>query len=391
MSCFISFIAFFSHHVSCHQYFLEVIKWVQRNELIHVVFATEVFFEVAIERRPEWDSLPTVNEFHSDAVNDWGIKPWVQVAFRANFVELLQWDHLFRVIFHFGQFLRPLLRFFSSRLSSVNHMSTAERAGTYGIHQCRIPWSRYRKLDWVGCEPTITEFGSDALIDWAIRQCVHLPLRPKFVQLFQLQRLFSVIFHYGCCFPQSLRLFSSRPAWGNDMSAGEWAGTYGIHHWWILRSRYRKLDQMGFEPTITEFRSDALTDRAIWPCVQLALTANLEQLLKLHRLFNVIFDFGHCLLQSPRSFSSRFFWGSHMSIAEWADTYDIEHWRFLWSRFRKLDRVGFEPTIAEFRWDPLIHWAIEPWDQLALRVNFLQLVQLHRLFNVTFHFGRCSR
>ena len=36
---------------------------------------------------------------------------------------------------------------------------------------------------------------------------------------------------------------------------------------------------MGFEPTTTEFRSDALTDRAIRPWVQLALRANFVQLL----------------------------------------------------------------------------------------------------------------
>ena len=40
----------------------------------------------------------------------------------------------------------------------------------------------------------------------------------------------------------------------------EWIDTYGIHHWRIFRSSYRKLAWVGFEPTATEFRSDALTD-----------------------------------------------------------------------------------------------------------------------------------
>ena len=44
------------------------------------------------------------------------------------------------------------------------------------------------------------------------------------------------------------------------MSVAEWADTYGIHHWRILWSSYRKLAWVGFEHTTTEFRSDALTD-----------------------------------------------------------------------------------------------------------------------------------
>ena len=66
------------------------------------------------------------------------------------------------------------------------------------------------------------------------------------------------------------------------MSAAEWTDTYGIHHWRILRSSYRKLAWVGFEPTTTEFRSDALTDWAIRPWVQLALRANFVQLLQFH-------------------------------------------------------------------------------------------------------------
>ena len=66
------------------------------------------------------------------------------------------------------------------------------------------------------------------------------------------------------------------------MSAAEWADTYGIHYWRILRSSYRKLAWVGFEPTTTEFRSDALTDWAIRPWIQLALRANFVQLLQFH-------------------------------------------------------------------------------------------------------------
>ena len=44
------------------------------------------------------------------------------------------------------------------------------------------------------------------------------------------------------------------------MSVAEWADAYGIHHWQILWSNYRKLAWVGFEPTTAKFRSDALTD-----------------------------------------------------------------------------------------------------------------------------------
>ena len=47
--------------------------------------------------------------------------------------------------------------------------------------------------------------------------------------------------------------------------------------------------------------------------------------------------------------------------------YGTHHWRILWSSYRKLAWVGFEPTTTEFRSDALTDWAIRPWVQLALR------------------------
>ena len=72
---------------------------------------------------------------------------------------------------------------------------------------------------------------------------------------------------------------------------------FGIHHWRILWSSYRKLAWVGFETTTTEFRSDVLTDWAIRPWVQLALRANVVQLHQYHRLLSVTFHFGYCLCQ----------------------------------------------------------------------------------------------
>ena len=74
--------------------------------------------------------------------------------------------------------------------------------------------------------------------------------------------------------------------------------------------------------------------------------------------------------------------------------YNIHHWRIIWSSSsgsRKLAWVGFEPMTTEFRSHLLTDWAITPWVQLALRTNFVQLLQFHRLFAVRVHFGYCLR
>ena len=63
--------------------------------------------------------------------------------------------------------------------------------------------------------------------------------------------------------------------------------------------------------------------------------------------------------------------------------YGIHHGRILWSSYRKLARVGFEPTTTEFLSDALTDWAIRPWIQLPVRANFVQLLQFH-LFHVSF-------
>ena len=149
----------------------------------------------------------------------------------------------------------------------------------------------------MGFESTITEFRSEALTDWAIRPWVQLALRANFVQPLQFYRLFSVTFPFGCL-PSSVAMFILIEVFcsvGNHMSVAEWADTYGIHHWLILWSSYGKLSWVGFEPTATEFRSDALTDWAIRPWVRLALRAKFVQLLQFHGLFSVRFHFGNCL------------------------------------------------------------------------------------------------
>ena len=54
----------------------------------------------------------TTTEFRSDALTKWAIRPWVQLAARANFVQLLQFHRLFSFKFHFGYCLCQSPRLF---------------------------------------------------------------------------------------------------------------------------------------------------------------------------------------------------------------------------------------------------------------------------------------
>ena len=74
-----------------------------------------------------------------------------------------------------------------------------------------------------------------------------------------------------------------------------------IHHWQIFWSSYRTLAWVGFEPPTTEFCSNALTDWAMRPWVQLALRATFLQLLQFYQLFSVTFHFD-CLISSVATF-----------------------------------------------------------------------------------------
>ena len=141
----------------------------------------------------------------------------------------------------------------------------------------------------------------------------------------------------------------------------EWIGTYGIHDWRTCRSSFRKLAWETFEPTTTEFHSEALTDWAIRPWVQLALRANFVELSNFISLFSVSVLF--------RSLPS--------SVTSY-------HWKIFRSSYRKLAWVEFEPTTTELCSDTLTDWAIGPWVQLTFRANFIQLLQFHL-------FVQCSR
>ena len=171
------------------------------------------------------------------------------------------------------------------------------------------------------------------------------------------------------------------------MSVAEWANTSGIHHWRIFWSSYRKLVWIWFEPKTSEFHSDALNDWSIWPWVQLELRANFVQLFQFPCLFSVTFYFG-CLSLSVATLSLiKVFCRKSHGCSGMSDTYGIHHWGIRWSSYRKFAWMLFEPKTTEFRWDVLTEWAMGPSLQLELRANFVELLQFHRLFSVTFHFG----
>ena len=139
---------------------------------------------------------PTPTEFRSDALTDWPITPRVQLAFTVNFVHLLQFNHLFNMIFQFGY--SSVSKFILIKVSVGNQMSAAEWADIYRNQNLQNLWSSYRKLLWERFEPTITEFRSDALTDWTITSWAQLAFRAIFIQLLQFHRLSSVTFQIGC-------------------------------------------------------------------------------------------------------------------------------------------------------------------------------------------------
>ena len=75
--------------------------------------------------------------------------------------------------FHFGNCLCQSPHLLEVKSCTGNHVSSG-MTHRYGIHHRRVFRSSYRKLAWVGFEPTTTEFCWDTLNDWAIGSWVHI-------------------------------------------------------------------------------------------------------------------------------------------------------------------------------------------------------------------------
>ena len=170
------------------------------------------------------------------------------------------------------------------------------------------------------------------------------------------------------------------------MLVAKWIDTYVIHQWREFRSSYRKLSWLVHEPTTTEFGSEALTDWALRPWVQLTLRANVVQLLQFHlfvlcsRFISLFTLARHDLWFKPNLLLVI------MLKAEWIDSYGSHHWRIFRSSYTNFRWVRFEPNTTDFESDVLTDWAIRRWVQLALRTsfvqlsNFLSLLSNHALF-----------
>ena len=175
-------------------------------------------------------------EFRSDTLMDWALRPWLQLALRANFVQLLL-IHLFVQCSHFVlaiAFVRCHISFMQN-LAQVFTFA-AEWIDTYGIQHWRIFRSNYRKVAWVGFVSTTTEFRSDTLINWTFKAWVELALRANFLQLLlfhlfvQCPHFISTIAFVSChiCFKWNL-------AQGITLAV-EWIDTYAIQHWRTFKS-----------------------------------------------------------------------------------------------------------------------------------------------------------
>ena len=171
------------------------------------------------------------------------------------------------------------------------------------------------------------------------------------------------------------------------MNVAEWADKYGIHHWRILWSSYRKLAWVGFESTTTEplfIRCNQLSYQAMCPALTQSQLSTATSILSFTQCHISFWPFAFVI----RHVSSIEVFCKYSSVAEWTDQINIHHWRILGTSFRTLTWVALETATSEPFSDTLTNWTIRPYVQLALRANFVLPIQFHYLFSVKFHFGR---
>ena len=135
-------------------------------------------------------------EFCSDTLTEWAIRPWVQLALRAIFLQLLQF-HLFVQCSRFLSVIAFVSHHicFKQNLAQII-MLVADWTDRYGIHHWKIFRNSYEKLAWVGFGRTTTELCSDALTEWAITPWFSSHSEPtlysysSFISLFSVHVLF---------------------------------------------------------------------------------------------------------------------------------------------------------------------------------------------------------
>ena len=195
------------------------------------------------------------------ALTDWAIRQWVQLALRANFLQLLQFNFLVQCSRSISVF--PFLR---NELTSMvfpteGFLELAIENALIGIRSQDHIIS-FRGPNWLTYQPIGSTCSQSQL-------CAATPIS-SLRSVLMFYSVFAFVRRH-ICFKPSLALIITIVA--------ERIDTYGIQHWNISRSSYRMLTCFRFKPTTTEFRSDALIEWALRRWVQLALRVNPVQLL----------------------------------------------------------------------------------------------------------------
>ena len=177
---------------------------------------------------------PTTDEFRSNALTDWPIKPWVELIRWGNFVQQLHY-HLLGQCSRFISVFAFVRWHICVKLSVILVITlVAAWIDTCGNNHWRIFRSSYRKWDWFGLETATTEFRSDAQTDRSIKTWLQLALTANIVRLLQYclfvdwSRFISVflLVRLQICFKLYLTVIMTL--------AVEKIGTYAIEHWVIF-------------------------------------------------------------------------------------------------------------------------------------------------------------
>ena len=145
-------------------------------------------------------------DIRPDTLTKWAIRPWVQLALRTNFVQLLLF-HLFVQYSHFVSAIAFVSHHICFRWNLAWVITlTAEWIYAYGINHWSIFWISYKKLAQAWFERTVTEFCADALTDRALKPWVQLILTGSFVQL-----LLFYLFNQSSHFTSTIAFISPRP------------------------------------------------------------------------------------------------------------------------------------------------------------------------------------
>ena len=139
---------------------------------MYMVFTTKWFLEVAIKSWPGRDLNPhPLNSYQTLEPNKLS-GHWVQLALRANFLQLLQFHFSVQCSRFISVVWRVICHICIERGLSQLIRLVAEWIDTYENQHSRIFRNSYRKSVLVGFDPTIIELRSDALSDWAIRSMI---------------------------------------------------------------------------------------------------------------------------------------------------------------------------------------------------------------------------